>query len=62
MNLVNHRGGRLNLIDHVMLDWLRRDAHRLAKFLDVPVWDITGDSDDAQTMNELKMQVLDNIR
>ena len=45
-----------------MLDWLRRDAHRLAKFLDVPVWDITGDSDDAQTMNELKMQVLDNIR
>jgi len=62
LNLVNHRGGRLNLIDHVMLGWLRRDAHRLAQFLDVPLWDITGDSDDAQTMNELKMQVLDNIR
>lgn len=62
LNLVNHRGGRLNLIDHAILIWLRQDAHRLAQFLDVPVWDITWDSDNAQSMNELKMQVLDNIR
>ena len=44
-----------------MLNELSRDAHRLAKFLDVPVWDITSDSDDGQTMNELKMPVLDTM-
>ena len=62
MNLVNHRGGRLNLSDHAMLNALRRDAHRLAQFLDVPVWDITWDSDNVQTMNEIKKQVLDTVR
>ena len=62
LNLVNHRGGRLNLIDHAMLSWLRRDANSLASFLDVPLWDITQDSDDGQTINDLKMQVLDRMR
>ena len=45
-----------------MLNALRRDAHRLAQFLDVPVWDITWDSDNVQTMNEIKKQVLDTVR
>jgi len=62
LNLVNHRGGRLNLVDHAMLRWLRQDAHRLAEFLDVPVWDLTLDSDDGLTGNELKMQMLDHLR
>lgn len=56
LNLVNSRGGRLNLIDHRFLVWIRRDAQRLADFLDVPLWDATHDSE-AQ-MTELKMEIM----
>lgn len=61
LNLVNHRGGRLNLDDQAMLRWLRQDVHRLAEFLDVPIWDLTLDLDDGLTGNELKMQVLNHL-
>ena len=56
LNLVNHRGGRLNLIDHGFLNWIRRDAQNLAGFLDVPLWDATADSE--ANMTELKMEVM----
>ena len=60
LNLVNHHGGRLNLIDHADLSGLRRDADQLAWFLNVPFWD--GVEDQSGTMTELKMEVLRNIR
>ena len=56
LNLVNHRGGRLNLIDHGFLSWIRQDAQNLANFLDVPLWDATADSE--ANMTELKMEVM----
>ena len=56
LNLVNHRGGRLNIIDHRFLNWIRRDAQHLAEFLDVPLWDATPDSE--ANMTELKMEVM----
>ena len=56
LNLVNHRGGRLNLIDHGFLNWIRQDAQNLASFLDVPLWDATADSE--ANMTELKMEVM----
>lgn len=60
LNLVNHHGGRLNLIDHADLPGLRRDADQLACFLNVPLWD--GVEDQSATMTELKMEILRNIR
>ena len=60
LNLVNHHGGRLNLIDHADLPGLRRDAEQLAWFLNVPFWD--GVEDQSTTTTELKMEVLRNIR
>ena len=60
LNLVNHRGGRLNLIDHADLSGLRRDADQLAWFLNVPFWD--GVDEQGATMTDLKMDVLRNIR
>lgn len=56
LNLVNHRGGRLNLVDHADLIALRRDGERLARFLDVPFWD--GVHRDGDSMTDLKMEVL----
>ena len=60
LNLVNHHGGRLNLIDHADLPGLRRDADQLAWFLNVPFWD--GVENQNATTTELKMEVLRNIR
>ena len=59
LNLVNHRGGRLNLIDHADLAGLRRDADQLAWFLNVPFWD--GVYEQGETMTDLKMEVLRNF-
>ena len=59
LNLVNHRGGRLNLIDHADLAGLRRDADQLAWFLNVPFWD--GVDEQGATLTDLKMNVLRNI-
>lgn len=56
LNLVNHRGGRLNLIDHCFLNWIRQDAQNLATFLDVPLWDVSSDTE--ASMTELKMEVM----
>ena len=56
LNLVNHRGGRLNLVDHADLTALRRDGERLAQFLEVPFWD--GVHRDGDSMTDLKMKVL----
>lgn len=56
LNLVNHRGGRLNLSDHADLAALRRDGERLAQFIDVPFWD--GVHQDGDSMTDLKMEVL----
>ena len=56
LNLVNHRGGRLNLSDHADLAALRRDGEQLAQFLDVPFWD--GVHQDGDSMTDLKMEVL----
>jgi hypothetical protein len=56
LNLVNHRGGRLNLIDHADLAALRRDGERLAQFLDVPFWD--GVHQNGDPMTDLKMEIL----
>ena len=39
LNLVLANGDRLNVVDHGNLRRLRKDAARLASFLDVPVWD-----------------------
>ena len=59
LNLVNHRGGRLNVIDHGFLNWIRRDAQNLSQFLDVPCWDATPDSE--ANMTELKMEVMRHV-
>ena len=59
LNLVNHRGGRLNLIDHAHLSGLRQGADQLALFLNVPFWD--GVYDHGETMSDLKMKVLRSI-
>ena len=59
LNLVNHRGGRLNLIDHADLVGLRRDADQLASFLNVPFWD--GVHRDGDSMTDLKMEVLRHL-
>lgn len=56
LKLVNHRGGRLNLIDHADLEALRRDGEQLAQFLDVPFWD--GVHQHGDPMTDLKMEVL----
>ena len=56
LNLVNHRGGRLNLADHGFLNWIRKDAKNLANFLDVPLWDATPDSE--ANMTDLKFEVM----
>ena len=58
LNLVNPRGGRLNLIDHADLAGLRRDADQLAWFLDVPLWD--GVNNQGMSMTDLKMEVWRN--
>ena len=59
LNLVNHRGRRLNLIDHADLAGLRRDACQLAWFLGVPFWD--GVFEEGETVTDLKMEVLRNV-
>ena len=59
LNLVNHRGGRLNVIDHSFLHWIRRDAQNLAQFLNVPFWDATQDS--KENMTALKMEVMRRV-
>ena len=59
LNLVNHRGRRLNLIDHADLVGLRRDADQLAWFLNVPFWD--GVFEQGESLADLKMEVLRNI-
>jgi hypothetical protein len=59
LNLVNHRGDRLNIIDHGILYWIRQDAQNLAQFLNVPLWDATPDSE--ANMTELKMAVMRQI-
>ena len=59
LNLVNHRGGRLNLVDHADLTALRRDGERLAQFLDVPFWD--GVHRNGDSMTDLKMEVLRHL-
>ncbi len=41
LNLVLSNGDRLNVVDHGNAQRLRKDAARLARFLDVPVWDAT---------------------
>ena len=56
LNLVNKRGGRLNIIDHSYLTWIRRDAQDLANFLSVPLWDATPDSE--TNMTDLKMEIM----
>jgi len=58
LNLVNRRGGRLNLIDHADLAGLRRDADQLAWFLDIPLWD--GVHNQGMSMTDLKMEVWRN--
>ena len=58
LNLVNHRGGRLNIIDHGFLNWIRKDAKNLASFLDVPLWDATPDSE--VNMAELKREAMNH--
>lgn len=58
LNLVNHHGGRLNLIDHADLAGLRHDADQLAWFLNVPFWD--GVDEQGVTITDLKMRVLQN--
>ena len=60
LNLVNHRGGLLNLIDHAHLSGLRQDADQLAWFLNVPFWE--GVYGQGETMTDLKMEVLRNMR
>lgn len=56
LNLVNHHGGRLNLIDHADLAALRLYGEGLAQFLDIPFWD--GVHQDSDSMTDLKMEVL----
>ena len=55
LNLVNHRGGRLNLIEHADLAALRRDGEQLAQFPNVPFWD--GVHQDGDPMIDLKIEV-----
>ena len=59
LNLVNRRGGRLNLIDHADLAGLRHDAEQLAWFLNVPFWNGVNEQD--ETATDLKREVLQNI-
>jgi len=54
--VLNHHGGRLNLIDHADLPALRRDGERLAQFLEVPFWD--GVHREGDSMTDLKREVL----
>lgn len=42
LNLVLKDGSRHNVIDHGNIDELRRDAATLSKFMNKPVWDLTG--------------------
>ena len=56
LNIVNHRGRRLNLVDHCFLSWIRRDAQNLAIFLDVQLWDITPESE--LNITQLKNDVM----
>jgi hypothetical protein len=39
INLVLNDGQRLNVVDHGTLSRIRKDAKKLAEFLDVPLWD-----------------------
>lgn len=41
LNLVLRSGRRLHVIDHANLGQIQKDAHQLAGFLGVPVWDGT---------------------
>jgi len=41
LNLVLKTGKRLNVVDHGKRDVIIADAHKLASFLKVPVWDAT---------------------
>ncbi len=41
LNLVLRNGERMNVVDHTALQSVRKDAQKLAEFLDVPVWDAT---------------------
>lgn len=42
LNLVLQNGERLNVVDHGSYRGIRDDAHALAEFLGVPVWDACG--------------------
>lgn len=42
LNLVLDDGSRLNVVDHGSLGAMKRDATKLAGFLNVPLWDATG--------------------
>lgn len=59
LNLVTHRGGLLNMIEHPDLAGLRREADQQSWLLNVPFWD--GDLDQGETVRQLKMEVLQNI-
>ena len=41
LNLVLENGSRVNVVDHGDGEQLRKDAERLAEFLNVPLWDAT---------------------
>jgi len=41
INLVLKDGSRINVVDHGDLARIRQDAGQLARFLDVPIWDVT---------------------
>ena len=41
LNLILNDGTRINVVEHGNLKKLRDDAEELAKFLNVPLWDIT---------------------
>lgn len=45
LNAVLRDGRRVNVADHADLRQLRVDAHRLASFLRIPVWDRSGDEE-----------------
>ncbi|WP_108651712.1 hypothetical protein [Dongshaea marina] len=42
LNLVLRDASRLNVVDHGNLRLIRHDAQRLAAFLHIPLWDVTG--------------------
>ena len=60
LNLVNHHGGRLNFIDHADLSRLRRDADRMAWFLNICFWD--GVEDQSISMTEMRTEGMRRIR